>query len=699
MSSDTSTAELPAAAQWHPLLVEGPGPCGLPDLSDVDPREFLTAFDQAADYQWRMIEEIVASDEDPSLTNTVVPFELARVPMRRLQGIVRLFTSAMANEDVLGVWSRLAARMSDHMDGIYQDHGLWQRLNRVPHWQLNPADAAHLRQLIRDFTRAGAGLDLELQADLKDLNRQLALDEAEFSRRMLAESVDLALVVTDEAELEGLTPKDIEIARNVAVGRGRPEAWIIPLLSPSQQPFLAKLARADVRARLFEASLSRGSRGNEWDTRELVTRITTNRASKARLLGFASYAEFAVDSESARTTAAVGDMLAQMLEPAIAQVHTDMAELADFAGHRPAAADLQYWLQEYRERHWHVEPKEYQRYFELESVLTRGVFHTAHLLYGVSIERVDTPTYHPDVRAYEVREADGTVLGLVLLDLFTRRTKLGGAWMDQLVEQSRLVDSTPIVTMTTNIDKPAAGQSAHLTLDDTRTLFHEFGHVLHGLFSAVTYPSEAGTNVPRDAVEFPSQFNESLATRPEIVANYALFQGQPLPAELLERLRAAEEFGKSFRTVEMLSAIMLDLTWHALEDGEVIEDVLTFESEVLQASGAYVDFLPPRYRTPYFAHVMAKDYAATYYSYLWSQAFEADTLDWLDERGGISRETGDAFREAILAPGNSREITDSFRVLTGHAVGWEPLLRRQGISPSTPDAGPPNDDPPPTEVA
>lgn len=679
MSLEPPTEDLPLATDLHPLLRKGAGPLGLPELEAVDPQEFQVAFDQAAEYQWRVIEEILAQPGEPSLTNTVVPFETSRLPLRRLQGILRLFTSAVATDDVLAVWATLSPRISAHLDAVHQDHRLWQRLEHVPTWNLNPQDAEHLRHLLRSFTRAGAGLEPALQAELAEVGRELALDEAEFSRRLLADSVDLAVVVEDEAELDGLTPKDIALAKHIATNRGRPEAWVIPLMSPTQQPFLSKLRNPDLRARLFGASLSRGSRGNAWDTRELVTRITANRAVKASLLGFASYADFAVDAQSAGSTGAVGELLGRLLEPAIAKAQADMRALETFAGFRPGPADVQFWLEEYRRYHWRLDPAEYQPYFELESVLVNGVFHAAERLYGVTMHRLEITCYHPDVRVYEARDADGSPLGLVLLDLFSRPTKLGGAWMDQLVEQSQLVDALPIVTLNTNIAKPAAGVSAHLTLDETRGLFHEFGHVLHGLFSSVIYPSDAGTNVPRDAVEYPSQFNESLALRPEIVAHYARQDGRPLPEDLRDRLEAAEYFGASFGLVEMLSAVMLDLTWHALEDGEVIEDVLTFESEVLQASGAYVDFLPPRYRTPYFAHVMGNDYAASYYSYLWSEAFEADTLAWFEAQGGLSRAAGDAFRETILAPGNSRDLTDSFRMLTGHPVSWAPLLRRFGL--------------------
>ncbi|BAS09207.1 peptidyl-dipeptidase dcp [Arthrobacter sp. Hiyo4] len=491
-----------------------------------------------------------------------------------------------------------------------------------------------------------------------------------------------ALLLDTAAELAGLPADDVASAAEAARAVGHDGKFLLTLIQPSNQPALAALENRDIRRRLFEASISRGS-GGSLDVLELARSTARLRAEKAALLGFANYAELVVDRQTARDFDAVQSMLTRLAPAAVRNADAEAAALTEAAGHRLEAWDWAFYSAKVRREKYAVDEQALRPYFELERVLRDGVFFAATSLYGITFhERKDLAGYHPDVRVWEVRDQDSSGLGLFLGDYYTRESKRGGAWMNSLVDQSGLLGTRPVVINNLNISKPPAGEPTLLTLDELRTTFHEFGHALHGLLSNVTYPRFAGTAVPRDFVEYPSQVNEMWILWPEVLANYARHHatGEPLPQQVADKLNDSRLWGEGFGTTEYLGAALLDLAWHVLDETEIPDDVLGFEAKSLAAAGVAHALIPPRYRTGYFQHIFAgAGYAAGYYSYIWSEVLDAETVDWFTENGGLTRDNGERFRQELLSRGNSRDPLESFRALRGRDARLEPLLKRLGL--------------------
>ncbi|MDQ0850076.1 peptidyl-dipeptidase Dcp [Arthrobacter sp. B3I9] len=492
-----------------------------------------------------------------------------------------------------------------------------------------------------------------------------------------------SLLLDDSAELAGLPADDVASAAEAARAAGHDGKYLLTLIQPSNQPALAALDNRDVRRRLYEASIGRGSGGGPLDVLDLVKQTVRLRAEKAKLLGFSNYAGLTVDQQTAPDVEAVRTMLKRLAPAAVRNADAEAEALAEIAGHPLEAWDWAYYSAKVKRERYSVDEQALRPYFELDRVLNDGVFFAAHALYGVTFaERTDLAGYHPDVRVWEVRDADGSGLGLFLGDYYARESKRGGAWMNSLVDQSRLLDTRPVVINNLNISKPPAGEPTLLTLDEVRTAFHEFGHALHGLFSSVAYPRFSGTSVPRDFVEYPSQVNEMWMMWPEVLANYARHHvtGEALAQELADKLDAARLWGEGFGTTEYLGAALLDLAWHLLDASGVPEDVLEFEAKALASAGVAHGLIPPRYRSGYFQHIFAgAGYAAGYYSYIWSEVLDADTVEWFKENGGLSRTNGDFFRAELLSRGNSRDPLESFRAFRGRDAELEPLLKRRGL--------------------
>jgi peptidyl-dipeptidase Dcp len=492
-----------------------------------------------------------------------------------------------------------------------------------------------------------------------------------------------AVRVEDAAELAGLDDEEIAAAAAAAAERGV-EGHLLTLVLPTGQPALAKLRDRGLRRRLFEASISRASSG-EHDNGPVAVRMARLRAERARLLGFGTHAELIMADQTAGSTDAVDAMLDGMVGPAMANARAEAAALAEVAerdGVELAAWDWAYYSEQVRTERYAVDTAALRPWFELDRVLVDGVFAAAEKLYGYRFAaRTDLAGYHPDVRVWEVSDADGEPVGLYLGDYFARDGKRGGAWMSSFVTQSRLLGTQPVVVNNLNITRAAAGQPTLLTLDEVRTLFHEFGHALHGLFSAVTYPRFSGTSVPRDFVEYPSQVNEMWALWPEILAAYArhVESGDPLPAAVVEAIDAAKLWGEGFRTLEYLAATLLDQAWHRIAPDTEIGDPVAFERRALEEAGVAFDLVPPRYRTTYFQHIFAGGYAAGYYSYIWSEVLDADTVEWFRENGGLRRANGDAFRGKLLSVGGSVDPLAAFRAVRGRDADPAPLLRRRGL--------------------
>ncbi|MCD0483424.1 M3 family metallopeptidase [Streptacidiphilus sp. ASG 303] len=667
----------------NPLLSPSPLPYELPPFAEIREEHYLPAFERGMAEQLAEVEAVADSPEPPTFENTVVALERSGALLRRVENVFFNQASADTNEAVQAVEAEVSPRLAAHSDAILLHRGLFGRVGALYRDRaglgLDPESLRLLERWHDRFVRAGAQLSEAGRQRVQEINQELAAAATAFERNLLAATRDAALVVGTAEELAGLAEDAVAAAAENARELGRDGAYVLSLKNFSNQPELAVLDDRDVRRRLLEASLGRGLPENG----VLAVRMARLRAERAALLGFESHAAYEVADQTAGSTGAVSDLLARLVPPAVANVGREAEALSALGDGDLEAWDWAYWSEKVRKERYDVDGAAMRPYFELDRVLRDGVFFAAEKVYGLSFtERPDLRGYHPDVRVWEVLEEDGTPLGLFLGDFFARASKRGGAWMNELVPQSRLLGQRPVVVNNHNIAKPPAGEPALLTLDEVTTLFHEFGHALHGLFSDVRYPLFSGTNVPRDFVEYPSQVNEMWALWPEVLANYARHHatGEPMPAALVERMQEAERFGQGFRTVEYLAATLLDWAWHTLPAGTDPGDAEAFEAAALEKAGVAVPAVPPRYRSGYFAHIFAGGYAAGYYSYVWSEVLDADTVEWFRENGGMRRENGDAFRRALLSRGGATDPLEAFRAFRGRAPETGPLLVRRGLA-------------------
>ncbi|MCP9000877.1 M3 family metallopeptidase [Pseudarthrobacter sp. RMG13] len=579
--------------------------------------------------------------------------------------------------------TELSPRISAHQDEVYLNRALFDRFAAIDTSGHDGESVRLVEEYVKEFRQSGIQLEKPDQERLKEINAELSKLGTEFGQRVKEAMKSSALLLDTAADLAGLPADDVASAAEAARAVGHDGKFLLTLIQPSNQPALAALENRDIRRRLFEASIGRGSDGGSLDVLELARSTARLRAEKAALLGFANYAELVVDRQTARDFDAVQSMLTRLAPAAVRNADAEAAALSEAAGHPVEAWDWAFYSAKVRREKYDVDEQALRPYFELERVLRDGVFFAATSLYGITFhERKELAGYHPDVRVWEVRDQDGSGLGLFLGDYYTRESKRGGAWMNSLVDQSGLLGTRPVVINNLNISKPPAGEPTLLTLDELRTTFHEFGHALHGLLSNVTYPRFAGTAVPRDFVEYPSQVNEMWILWPEVLANYARHHatGEPLPQQVVDKLNDSRLWGEGFGTVEYLGAALLDLGWHVLDETEIPDDVLAFEAKSLAAAGVAHALIPPRYRTGYFQHIFAgAGYAAGYYSYIWSEVLDAETVDWFTENGGLTRDNGERFRQELLSRGNSRDPLESFRALRGRDARLEPLLKRRGL--------------------
>jgi peptidyl-dipeptidase Dcp len=582
----------------------------------------------------------------------------------------------------------IAPLAAAHDDALRLDPALFARLDAVHSGRrdcgLDDESVRLVERYHLDFVLAGARLDEAGRARLTGLNQELSTLSTSFGQNLQLATEAAAVRVDDPAELDGLSPEEIATAAAAAADRGL-EGYLLTLVLPTGQPLLPKLRNRELRRRVFEASIGRASAG-EHDNGPVAVSIALLRAERARLLGFDTHADVVLADSTAGTTGAVDAMLASMVPASVANAEAEgkvLAEVAARDGIDLAAWDWSFYAERVRAERYAVDTAALRPWFELDRVLVDGVFHAAELLYGYRFTpRPDLAGYHPDVRTWEVTGADGTAVGLYLGDFFAREGKRGGAWMSSFVRQSRLLGTPPVVVNNLNVNRAAGGQPTLLTLDEVNTLFHEFGHALHGLSSAVTYPRFSGTSVPRDFVEFPSQVNEMWAMWPEVLGHYArhVETGEPLPDSVVEAIEAARLWGEGFGTLEYLAATLLDQAWHRIAPDTEISDPIAFEQQALEYAGAASALVPPRYRTTYFQHVFAGGYAAGYYSYIWSEVLDADTVEWFKENGGLRRANGDAFRERLLSVGGSVDPLTAFRAVRGRDADPGPLLRRRGLT-------------------
>ena len=651
----------------NPLLTPSTLPYNLPDFANIRLEHVEPAFEEALRRHAAEIAEITTAAE-PTWENTVEAFELAGADLDRVMAWFFNLQGTDATDEFDAVADRIVPRLSAHVDSIYQNEELYQRIKGVEVPEDGESQRLHT-ELMRRFTRRGANLDAAGKSRLQEINQRLSELSERFGRNLLADTTRLAVEFTRD-ELAGLS--EDQLASYEKDGR-----YVVPIELPTTQSLQSELQDAAARHKLFDASRKRGQDSN----RDIVLESVALRQERAKLLGFDSHADYVIAEETAGTAAAARQLIADLAPAAAANAEAERKLASELAGEDLDGADWPYWQAKRRAEELGLDEAELRKYFPLEQVLTDGVFYAANLLYGITVDkRADLAGYRDDVDVWEVKEEDGTGIGLLLTDYAARPSKRGGAWMSSFVDQSHLAGTKPVVVNVMSIN------SNLLTIDEVTTLFHEFGHALHGLLSDVRYPSHSGTNVPRDWVEFPSQINENYAFAPEIARNYARYvdTGEPIPAPLLEAMEVSRQFGQGFSTAEYLAASAIDLAWHSL-DGELPSDVDAFEAQVLRDYGLDVDGLEPRYRSTWFNHIFAGGYSAGYYSYLWAEALDADGYALVAEEG-INRATGAKFRDAILSRGASRDYDEAYRAFRGRDKDTQPLLKRRGLAGARTDA-------------
>lgn len=678
-------------AEMNPFFAISTLPYQLPPFDRIRDEHYLPAFEAGMKQHREEIDAIAKNPALPTFDNTIVAMERSGLLLSRVSTVFFSLSSSNTNPTIQKIEEEMAPKLSAHQDAITLDPALYGRIQALyAQRQTLALDAESLRLLERyhtNFVRAGAELDEAQKARLRAYNEELSTLTTQFEQNVLKEKNGSAVVVNSVAELDGLSADDIASAAEAAKARGMEGKYVISIMNTTGQPSLTYLKNRALRQRIFEASVSRGTHGNEYDTRALVARIAKVRAERAALLGYPNHAAYALEDQTAKTTGAVNAMLGKLAPPAVANAKkeaADMQKLIDRqkGGFKLAAWDWAYYAEAVRKARYDFDESQMRPYFELNHVLQDGVFYAAHQLYGLSFkERKDLPTYHPDVRVFEVFNEDGSSLGLFLMDYYARESKRGGAWMNSFVDQSALFGTQPVVTNNLNIPKPPEGQPTLLTFDEVTTAFHEFGHALHGLFSNVKYPMFSGTNVPRDFVEYPSQVNEMWAVWPEVLKHYARHwqTGEPMPQALVDKVLAAQKFNQGFATTEYLAASILDQSWHQFAPEQAPADTLAFEAQALKKAGVAVATVPPRYRSTYFSHTFAGGYDAGYYAYIWSEVLDADTVEWFKENGGLQRKNGDWFRAQLLSHGGSVDAMTLFGSFRGREPEIGPLLERRGL--------------------
>ena len=682
----------PVAAE-NPFFQESPLYLSYPQFDLVANEHYRPAFERGMEENLAEIGAIANQTEEATFENTIIQMELAGELLNRVATVFFAMSSAHTNDDLQEIDRQLAPELAAHQDAILLNRDLFARINALYQQREDLGlDAESIRLLVDyyvDFVRAGASLTEEQQQRMKELNAQIAVLETEFSQNILSEVNDMAIVVNSREELTGLSDARIEAAAEAAQIRGLNGQFVIPLLNTSGQPSLANLQNRSLRERIHSTSLSRGSRGGEFDNRQLLSDVIRLRAERAQLLGYSNHAEYILEQQTAQTVEAVNQRLAELAPPAVANATREAADLQqmiidDDQDFILASWDWDFYTERLRAARFDFDENQLRPYFELDNVLQRGVFYAAERLFGITFqERTDLPVYQEDVRVFEVFEAGGETLGIFIGDFYARPSKRGGAWMNAYISQSGLRGTQPIVANHQNITKPSEGEPTLMTFDEVTTMFHEFGHALHGMFSNVEYPSFSGTRVPRDFVEYPSQVNEMWATWPEVLENYAVHYetGEPMPIELLNKVLSTQTFNQGFATTEYLAASIVDQALHQLgpEEAPAAAEIMDFEAAALDSAGIAMNEVPPRYRATYFNHIMG-GYSAGYYSYIWSEVLDADTVEWFKENDGLLRENGEHFRATLLSRGGSEDAMQLFRNFRGRDAEIAPLLVRRGLN-------------------
>ncbi|MEO7251733.1 MAG: M3 family metallopeptidase, partial [Arenimonas sp.] len=667
MTAPTASAPATPAAISNPFYAPSTLYLQAPAWDLIKDEQFLPAFEEGMRQQKVEIRAIADNPAPPTFDNTIVALERTGTLLSRTRRGFSVATGTNINPYIQKVQTEVAPKLAAHGDSIYLDAALFARIHALYEKRdslgLDPVSLRLLQRYHLDFVRAGALLSEADKTKLRGLNEEESKLTTKFSENLLKETNNGALVIDKVSDLDGLSPAEIGAAAVAAKSRGMEGKWVIPLINTTAQPKEASLKNRAVRERLYRASIARGSHGGENDNLGIISRLAQLRAQKAQLLGFPSYAHYVLDDQMAKTPQAAMKLLSQVGAAAVVRAKAEIADMQavidrEHGGFKLQPWDWAYYSEKVRKEKYDLDETQVRPYFELDHVLKDGVFFAAHQMYGVTFkQRTDLPVYNPDTRVWEVFDADGSTVGLMYTDYFARESKQGGAWMDSFVDQSELMGTKPVVYNELNITKPAAGQPVLLTFDEVTTMFHEFGHGLHGLFSKVKYPYMSGTNTPRDFVEVPSQFNENWALEPTVLANYAKHYqtGAPMPADLVAKIKKSSTFNEGFGTLEYTEAALVDMEWNALPASAPLQEPIAFEQAALKKHHVDLPQVPPRYHSTYFSHIWPGGYSAGYYAYLWTAVLGADSYAWFNEHGGMNAANGKLYREGVLSRGGTMD--------------------------------------------
>ena len=660
----------------------------LPPFAQIKEEHYLPAFYEGCAAQLAEVQAILDAPGAATFENTIVALEKSGQYLMRMLLVFYNKSSSDTNDALDAIEEEIAPKLAAHQDAINLNPALFKRIKDLYEAReslgLNSEDAWLLERYFKDLIHAGAHLTDAQRSRLKELNEELSSLETQFSKNVLADTNDLAVLVETVEELDGLSENEIAAAAAAAKDRGHDGKWLIGMVNFTGNPVLDSLTNRDLRKKIMQASLLKANRANENDNKPVLLKMVKLRAERAKLFGKETHAEHVIAVQTAEHPDNVHAMLRKIAPAAVRNAKAEADDLKKSAGTDIESWDWGFYTEKVRVEKYNIDTSKMRPYFELERVLHDGVFFAANKLFGVTFkERPDLVTYHPEARAFEVNNEDGTKVGLFIADFYTRDSKRGGAWMNNLVDQNFLFNQLPVVVNNLNIPKPPAGKPTLLTFSETTTLFHEFGHAIHGFLSQVKYPRVSGTSVQRDFVEFPSQVNEMWILWPEVVENYARHHetGEKLPQEWIDSLEAASTFNEGHATTSYLSAAILDLAWHSLntEQAAKVTDVVAFEAQAIKDYGLDFAPVPTRYRSTYFSHIFAGGYSSGYYGYIWSEVLDADTVDWFKENGGLKRENGEHFKNTLLGRGGSIDSMQMFRNFRGRDSKIEPLLKRRGL--------------------
>lgn len=672
----------------NPLLQRSTLQYQAPRFDLIKDEHFKPAFDYALQAHDKEIEQIANNPSKATFQNTILALEISGEDLNRVNLIFSNLTGSNTNKVLQSLEEEYAPIFSAHNDKIFLNSKIYQRIKSIDFSVLKGEDKRLAEYYLQQFEIAGANLEEEKKARLKKINEELATLSTQYSSKLLVARKNATVFFDDASALEGLSEGEIAAAKEKAKQEGKPDKWAIGIINTTQQPVLQSLKNRVSRERIFKASWTRAEKGDEGDTRNLIEQIVRLRLEKARLLGKKNFAEWKLQDQMAQTPKAAMDLLAQLAAPAVEQAKREAAQIqniidAQNGGFKLAAWDWDYYAEQVRKSRYKLEESEVRPYFEVNTVLEKGVFFAAQKMYGITFKvRKDLPLYHPDVIAYEVFDRDGKSIAIYYLDFYTRDNKNGGAWMSNFVNQTHHLKQKPVIVNVFNFVKPTEGNPSLISFDDVTTMFHEFGHTLHGLFANQQYVSLSGTNVPRDYVEFPSQINEHAALDPAVLKNYALHYKtkESIPQALIDKIKKAETFNSGYTITELLAAATVDMAWHTVEQEADFKPVLDFEQESLKRFGLWLETVPTRYHSPYFAHIWGGGYSAGYYAYTWSKVLDYNVYDWMKARGGMTPENCSLFRKNILSVGNSVDLNKAFENLIGQKMNTEPYLINSGLN-------------------